>query len=119
MFSIFNTRWINYYLIFGAYIPYYNNFKESRSSDGLSRDGKIAVASSVTVVFVASITFFIVGFLCGHFCQKKRKLTSAAGGETTPPGVATGGQTQIPYYDDVVLKQEVELKENLAYGPLK
>ena len=73
----------------------------------------------MTVFIVASISFFIVGFLCGHFCQQKRKLATAAAGETAPPSVATGGQTQIPYYDDVVLKQEVELKENVAYGPLR
>ena len=29
--------------------------------------------SLVTVFIVASILFFIVGFLCGHFRQKKRK----------------------------------------------
>ena len=68
------------------------------------------------IVFtMASILFFIVGFLCGHFCQKKRKQSSAAN-ESVP---SVGGQTQIPYYDDVVLKQEVELKENVAYGPLQ
>ena len=60
---------------------------------------------------MASILFFIVGFLCGHFCQKERKQSSAAS-ESVP---SAGGQTQIPYYDDVVLKQEVELKENVAY----
>ena len=68
---------------------------------------------------MASISFSIVGFLCGHFCQKKRKLAKTAAGETVSPGVATGGQTQIPYYNDVLLKQEVELKENVAYGPLR
>ena len=75
--------------------------------------------SSVTVFIIASISFFIVGFLCGHFCQKKRKLAKTAAGETVSPGVATGGQTQIPYNDDVVLKHEVELKENVAYGPAR
>ena len=84
----------------------------------------IAVASSVTVFIVASILFFTLGFLCGHFriCQKRRKLSSAATESETqsvPPAMATGGQTQIPYYDDVVLQQEVELKENVAYGPLR
>ena len=83
--------------------------------EALSQDGKIAVASSVTVFIVASILFFIVGFLCGHYCQNKRKQSSAAG-ETVP---SASGQTQIPYYDDVVLEQEVELKENVAYGPLQ
>ena len=86
-----------------------------KSNEALTQDGKIAVASSGTVFIVASISFFIVGFLCGHFCQKKRKQSSAAS-ESVP---SAGGQTQIPYYDDVVLKQEVELKENVAYGPLK
>ena len=73
------------------------------------------MASSVTVFVVASSLFFIIGFLCGHFCQKKRKQSTAAA-ETVPP---SGGQTQIPYYDDVVLQpreQELELKENVAYG---
>ena len=82
----------------------------------LSQDGKIAVASSVTVFAVASILFFIVGFLCGCFCQKKRKTAA----ETFPPA---GGQRQIPYYDDVVLQQpdeqDLELKDNVAYAPVQ
>ena len=65
----------------------------------------------MTVFVVASIFFFIVGFLCGHFCRKERKPA-----EIVPPAV---GQTQIPYYDDVVLKQELELKANVAYGPIR
>ena len=104
-------------LIFGQ--TWLNLFK---GSEGLSRDGKIAVASSVTVFAVASILFFVVGFLCGHFCQKKRKSsTRAAAGETVPPG-GSGGHTQTPCYDDVVIQlsdQELELKENVAYGPIK
>ena len=92
----------------------------------MSRDGKIAVASSVTVFAVASILFFIVGFLCGHFCQKRRKSsTTASAGETVPPG-GSGGQTQTLelYYDDVVLRRpdqlpELELKENVAYAPVR
>ena len=85
-----------------------------RSFEALSRDGKIAVASSVTVFVVASVLFFTIGLLCGHLCQKKRKPSTAAA-ETVPP---SGGQTQIPYYDDVVLQQEVELEANIAYTPM-
>ena len=88
----------------------------------LSRDGKIAVASSVAVFALASIVFFTVGFLCGHFCQKKRKsnTSAAAAGESVPPVATDGEQTQIPYYDNVVLQQEaVELKDNVAYGPIQ
>ncbi len=115
------------------------NFKNESIRNGLlSRDGKIAVASSVTVFTVASISFFIVGFLCGHFCQKKRKSSTAAGeavhippegsggaaaSEAVPQSPTGSGQMQIPFYDDVVhvlQQEEVELKENVAYnyGPL-
>ena len=71
---------------------------------------------------MASVLSFSIGFLCGDVCQKKRKpstSTAAADLETVPP---SGGQTQIPYYDDVVLQQReqgLELKENVAYGPMR
>ena len=72
------------------------------------------MASSVTIFTIASILFFTVGFLCGHLCQKKRNRT-----ETLP----LPGQMQIPYYDDMVLQQldeqELELKENVAYSPVR
>jgi hypothetical protein len=80
------------------------------------------VASSVAFV-VGSIMFFIIGFLCGHFCRKERHKTQTS----TGPGTASQCDqenilsTQAPYYDDVVLKQreqELELKENVAYAPV-
>ena len=79
------------------------------------------MASSVAVFTVASNLFFIVGFLCGHFCQKKRKSSTTA--TTVPPGGSAGGQTQTPYYDTVHVvlqpgEPDLELKENVAYGPL-
>ena len=69
---------------------------------------------------LASIVFFIVGFLFGRFCQKKRRSSRAAAGAESVPPLATGGeQTQIPY-DNVGLQQEVvELKDNVAYGPIQ
>ena len=82
-----------------------------KSGEALSWVGKITVASSVTIAAGMSILFFIVGCLCGHFHQKMRKPA-----ETVPPAA---GRTQIPYYDDVVLKQELELKTNVAYGPVR
>ena len=69
------------------------------------------MASSVIVFVVASILFFTAGFLCGHFCKNKGKQSAAGGGTAHVP--PAGGRMQIPYYDDVVLKQEVELKENV------
>jgi hypothetical protein len=57
--------------------------------------------------------------MCGHFCQKKRKSSTLAAGETIPPA-GSEGQTQIPYYDVVLQPREpdLELKENVAYGPV-
>ena len=75
----------------------------------LSQEGKIAVASSVTVFSITSILFFIIGFLSRHFYHKERKTAGTL-----------IEQPQIPYYDDVVLRQhveqELELKDNVAYG---
>ena len=84
------------------------------SFSGLTKDIKIAVASSVTSFIVGSLLFFIIGFLCGHFCRKESKVSA----ET----VRQREKAQdTPYYDDVVLKQEkeLELKENVAYAPVR
>ena len=72
------------------------------------------MASSMTIFVVTSILFFVVGFLCGHFCRKERK--------TTDHQEAVSSEKQhIPYCDDVVLKQHeqaLELKENVDYAPV-
>jgi hypothetical protein len=65
---------------------------------------KIAVISSVSAFLVASILFFTVGFLCGHFCRMKRE---------SHPTVAVDQDTS--HYDK---KQELELNENVAYVPV-
>ena len=90
---------------------YYQLNYTERSVELLSRDGRIAVASSLITAAVMSLLFFTIGFLCRHFCRKERKM---AGTVSSPVG-----QTQIPYYDNVVLKQELELKANVAYGPVR
>ena len=68
----------------------------------------------MTTFVVASSLFFVVGFLCGHFCRRGRKTTDH---ETVPHEKTHSA----PYYDDVVLKQheeELELTDNVAYGPV-
>ena len=80
----------------------------------LSREEKIAVASSVTVFVVTSILFFTVGFLCHHWCpgkEAKRREVSVL-----------ENLSQGPLYDNVLPNQYsleiLELKENIAYGPI-
>ena len=82
------------------------------SFSGLTNDIKIAVASSVTAFIIGSVLFFIIGFLCGHFCRKENKVPA----ETVNQYEKAQG---TPYYNDVVLKQELELRENIAYVPVQ
>ena len=80
--------------------------------EALSQEGKIAVASSVTVFIVTSILFFIIGFLSGHFCQRETR-------KTADHEVIT---KETPVCDDIELKQqehELELKKNEAYAPVR
>ena len=70
----------------------------------LSRDGQIAVVSSLVTFIISTIVFFILGRLCGH----RRK---------TPAKIPTPG----PMYESVQrahAEQELELKENITYGPV-
>ena len=93
----------------------YVNTTESVTLKPLNRDGKIAVASSVTVFVVASVLFFVVGFLCGYFFHKKKKMFTVS--ETI---LSTGeGTQQVTNTDGSVLDQELELKDNVAYGPVR
>ena len=69
-----------------------------RSFEPLNQE-KITVTSSVTVFVTTSILFFIIGFLSRYFCRKERKRAGTGSPIEQP---------QIPYYDDVVLKQHVE-----------
>ena len=77
----------------------------------LSEDGIIiAVASSLITVIVSSITFFIFGYFC-HHCRQKQRVT--------PPISVVN---QPPVYENVLpeqnLEQNLEMKENIAYGPI-
>ena len=77
------------------------------------------MASSVTVFAVASVLFFIIGFLCGHFriCQcQKHKLKNVK--ET----INSTAKKETPYYDNIdqfdIQPEHVHLEKNVAYGPV-
>ena len=102
----------------------YTGVTEPDPFSGLTDDGKIAVVSSVTFIAGSSM-FFIIGFLCRHFCQKFKERHSIINNTQTSTGPRTASQENIPgtpIYDDVVLKQreeELELKENIAYASVQ
>ena len=70
----------------------------------------------MTAFAVGSILFFIVGFLCGHICQRKKRVAAWTISQSDHEKIQ-----HTPYYDDVVLKQEqeLELRENVAYAPVR
>ena len=77
----------------------FSSHNTGRSFEPLNQEGKIVVASSVTVFVITSILFFIIGFLSRHFCCKVRKMAGTASPTEQP---------QIPYYYDVILRQQEE-----------
>ena len=76
----------------------------------LSEDGIIAVASSLITFIISSVGFFISGYSCHHYRQKQKW--------TLPISV----MNRNPVYENVlpeqILEQGLELKENIAYGPI-
>ena len=71
------------------------------------------VSSTVVAFYVISLLTFVAGFACGHYFGRKHTK-------------ATSSQPVALYEDVNVLsravehqEQHLELKENVAYGPLK
>ena len=69
------------------------------------------MASSVSTFIITSIVFFTFGYLCRHYHHKPKQVL--------PVPVASA----IPLYENVLpdqpdTEQDLELKENVAYGPV-
>ena len=63
---------------------------------------------------MCSVLFFVLGFLCRHFCYKPKKSV-----ETVPPLEETSNPG--PLYEDVQPRRKedvLELETNVAYGPV-
>ena len=86
--------------------------EESSSSDVLA----VAVSSTVIGSLVVSLLTFIAGDVCGHYfrCRKYCK-------ESTEKIPAVALHEDVNVLSNTVNNQErdVELKENVAYGPSK
>ena len=81
----------------------------------MSHDINVAIAVSVTACVVCSVSFFIIGFLCGHFahvCVMPKPLSES--------GSPSEERPTVPLYGDVIPQQhtqeQLELNENVAYG---
>ena len=79
------------------------------------------MVSTTVVTVVCSIVFFIVGvvggFAGGMYCNRKWQSVHQKNQASQPP--------PAPLYEDVIVttvvnnKDELELKDNVAYGHLK
>ena len=91
--------------VYCYFIAIHAGVTEPDPFSGLTDDGKIAAASSVTFIASSSM-FFIIGFLCRHFCQKfkERNSTQTSTGPRTASQSNQDNIPSTPIYDDVVLK---------------
>ena len=76
----------------------------------------VAVAISVVITFIVTLVIgLFIGLLVMHFCSRKKAVYSptAEGQANVGPTVPAG-----PVYEEVSLKEEIELNTNEAYGPI-
>lgn len=72
----------------------------------------VAISSSVTVSVLSSVVFFVFGCICSSKCKKTR---------TTGDTVNSDTEVTQPVQQHVqaeVREQDIELNENVAYGPV-
>ena len=77
--------------------------------------------SSVTVFIASSILFFTIGFVSGRFSKREKSSSNA---HTSEDGtIQTQSPQQSVVYENIIAQRQhdkdLELKDNVAYGPLK
>ena len=88
--------------------------KTDNKPSSLSQDVKIVIAS-VCVFVVSSAVFLVIGLLCRYFHPKRAKSCSVHVHGTAP--TPEGTDSEASSSNTVV--QKVELKENIAYIPVR
>ncbi len=76
----------------------------------------VAIAISVIITFIVAVVIGIfIGLLVMYLCVRKKAVYSP-----TVEGQANVGPTAPagPVYEEVSLKEEIELNTNKAYGPI-
>ena len=72
----------------------------------------IATTVSTTILFV--IISFIIGYLCGHFSQKQKHSVKTLNKTGTSEPLSTSTGVSSSKHDP----RDLEMMENVAYGPL-
>ena len=82
----------------------------------LSTGATTCIAISVIITFIVTLVIgFLAGLLVMHLRSRKKAVHSLAaeGQANVRPAVSAG-----PVYEEVSPKEEIELNNNQAYGPL-
>jgi len=89
------------------------------SSSGFYSHLSIAAAIAITAI-VCILIAFITGALCGAVVTVLISRWSKKGGSSKPASNLQEQQQTVPVYEEVdTQSQKIELKENVAYGPVK
>ena len=78
----------------------------------------LSTGATITIsVVISSSLSVVIGFLAGllvmHLCSRKKNSPIAEGQANVGPTAPAG-----PVYEEVSLKEEIELNTNKAYGPI-
>ena len=74
----------------------------------------VIVATAVAAMLASNAFIFVVGCICGHYFYKKcKKLIKGSGNNQPSPIEVTRSRGPNSVTDN---EQELELKENVAYG---
>ena len=79
----------------------------------------VVVVSLTAVFLVFSVIFFITGFMCGRWFERKFKGLLNQASSAHPQAPVT---PPVPIYESMLPdtmheEQAIELEENVAYGP--
>ena len=77
-------------------------------------DHSTLVAAMIVSITISIILFFTFGCVCGCFCQKYKRLILALCKTSGP-----AAQPSIENSDSNVKTQDLEMTENVAYGPIQ
>ena len=75
-----------------------------------------SISSTVIASLVIIVFSFITGFVCGHYFGQKSKQTSSL---LNQPVALYEDVSVLPSAVEHQEQPDLELKENVAYGPLK
>ena len=90
------------------------------STDSMASQETVTVAalSLLMASIISSVLFFALGYICGCKCKKVR--TTGALSSTIMKSSAEGSTQPVQqrHVQSGVREQDIELNENLAYGPV-